>query len=189
MGNALPAEDIAAYAKAAGFTGTDLTIAVAVAYGESGGKPDNVGHNTDRHRSTDFGLWQINDYWNADVLKSGSWANPADNARMAYVVWKRQGWKAWYAYTNGSYLAHMPKALAATSRMSDAPSVTPVPVSSSANDAETGAGFGNQLLRLGVAILGAGLLLMALMAMSGQLDVAKQAALLYATKGRAAALA
>lgn len=107
--------EVAKYASGAGFRGNDIVKATAIAFGESGGNPQSVNHNTDKHRSTDFGLWQINDYWNPEILASGSWSNPADNARMAYAIYKQQGWGAWYAYKNGSYLAHMPRAKAAGS--------------------------------------------------------------------------
>lgn len=118
--------EVARYAGEAGFRGSDIVTATAIAFGESGGNPAAVNHNTDKHRSTDFGLWQINNYWNPEILASGSWSNPADNARMAYAVYREQGFKAWYAYTNGSYLAHMPGAKAgamkmAQSKVDDAP--------------------------------------------------------------------
>lgn len=107
--------EVARYASEAGFRGNDVVTATAIAFGESGGNPRAVNHNTDKHRSTDFGLWQINDYWNPEILASGSWSNPADNARMAYAIFKAQGWGAWYAYKNGTYLVHMPRAKAAGS--------------------------------------------------------------------------
>lgn len=108
---------VAGYAAGAGFRGQEIVKATAIAFGESSGNPDNVNHNTDKFRSTDFGLWQINDHYWGDLLKSGSWANPADNARMAYTVYKAQGWTAWYAYTNGTYLAHMARAKLGATKM------------------------------------------------------------------------
>lgn len=165
---ALSAAQIAAVAKAAGFTGNDLTIAVAVAYGESGGKPNAVNHNTDSKKSTDFGLWQINDYWNADILRMGSWSNPADNARMAYAVYKRQGWKAWYAYSNGSYLAHMPKAIAGTKNLGAVPTQTiPDAVPAAATSPMSGGGFGNSVYRAMAGLLGIAFLYLALTQMAG----------------------
>jgi hypothetical protein len=90
---------IAAVAKAAGFT--DVTRAVAIALAESGGQTDATNRNSDG--STDYGLWQINSV-HADLLKSGTWSNPADNARMAYAVYQSSGWTAWTVYKTGAYL-------------------------------------------------------------------------------------
>lgn len=166
---ALSASEIASVAKAAGFTGNELTIAVAVCFGESGGKPDAVNHNTDKHRSTDFGLWQINDYWNPDILRMGSWSNPADNARMAYAIYKRQGWKAWYAYTNGSYLAHMPKAIAGTKGVGSVPTqeIPDAIPAAATSPIPSGGGFGNQLFRGMIGLLGIAVLYLAVTQMAG----------------------
>ena len=96
----VPITQIAGAAKAAGFTGPDLVIAVAVAEGESSGQADQA--TPERDGSTSYGLWQINSV-HKDVLAMGSWADPATNARMARTVWQRSGWKAWGAYNNQSY--------------------------------------------------------------------------------------
>lgn len=165
---ALSAAQIATVAKAAGFSGSELTIAVAVAFGESGGVPTAVNHNTDSKKSTDFGLWQINDYWNPDILRMGSWSNPADNARMAYAIYKRQGWKAWYAYSNGSYLAHMPKAIAGVRGIDSVPTQSiPDAVPAAATSPMGGGGFGNQVTRAMVGLLGIALLYLAFTQMAG----------------------
>lgn len=189
MSSALPADQIAAVAKAAGFAGRDLTLAVAVAYAESGGIADNVNHNSDQFRSTDFGLWQINDHYWGDLLKTGSWSNPADNARMAYTVYKAQGWDAWYAYQHGSHLAFMAKAAAGVAKVNADPASVSVPAATIPEPvvSDNGSGFGNSLLRLGSGILGLGLLVIALSALSGKVDPKEMAnvALLAATKGRA----
>lgn len=87
--------EIAAAAKAAGFSGNHLVTAVAVALAESGG--DTTATNRNNNGTTDYGLWQINTV-HGDLLKSGNWQNPIDNAKMAMAVYKKQGWTAWYAY-------------------------------------------------------------------------------------------
>lgn len=104
----LSTAEIAGYAQAAGFQGNDLAIAVAIAMAESGGNPKITNHNT--NGSMDFGLWQINTV-HPELLQSGSWSNPADNARMAYTLYhNRRGFKDWAAFNNGSYLAFLGKA-------------------------------------------------------------------------------
>lgn len=99
-------------AKHAGFTGTDLVVAVAVAGAESGWNPTATNLNTDG--STDFGMWQINSV-HADLLASADWRDPFANAVMAHKVWADAGgsWTPWTTFVSGAYQAHMGEALAA----------------------------------------------------------------------------
>jgi hypothetical protein len=89
-------------ATAAGFTGADLEIAVAIAGAESAYRPDALGTNPSG--TQDHGLWQINSV-HADLLAAGDWRDPATNARMAHAVWERAGgsWTPWTTYTSGAY--------------------------------------------------------------------------------------
>ena len=48
---------VAQVAAAAGFTGDDLILAVAIASAESSHRPHLTNQNTDSHRSVDYGLW------------------------------------------------------------------------------------------------------------------------------------
>jgi hypothetical protein len=102
-------------AAAAGFTGPDLDVAVAVAGAESGWQPTVTHRN--RNGTTDHGMWQINSV-HADVLASGNWRDPYANARMARTVWQRAGgsWTPWTTYRSGAYRGYLPSAAAATSR-------------------------------------------------------------------------
>lgn len=109
---------IAAYASAAGFTGNDLSIAVAVCLAESGGRTNATNHNSDG--STDYGLWQINSV-HADLLSQGSWSDPADNARMAHAVWQSSGWGAWTTYKSGAYFVYIVRGRAAATASGNAP--------------------------------------------------------------------
>lgn len=84
--------EVASLAYTAGFPRSELHTAVAVAYAESLGDPDAVGHN--RNGSKDTGLWQINSIHGFKNLK-----DPLENARAALEVWLAQGWQAWYAHT------------------------------------------------------------------------------------------
>lgn len=113
----LTAPQIAGYAHGAGFRGVNLVIAVAVSLAESGGNTNATNHDADG--STDFGLWQINSV-HADLLSTGSWSNPAANARMAFAVWKGSGWSAWTTFNSGAYRSH----LAEAHRGAAAPSAT-----------------------------------------------------------------
>ncbi|OFV82828.1 MAG: hypothetical protein A2Y78_10150 [Acidobacteria bacterium RBG_13_68_16] len=98
-------------ARAAGWSGTDLVTAVAIAGAESRynatavGKPNSNG-------SRDYGLWQINSVHNPTAQ---NWRDPATNARMAHKVWSDAGrkWTPWSAFKNRSYLLFWPASVAA----------------------------------------------------------------------------
>lgn len=103
----LSASQIAGYARQGGFAGAEVPIAVAIALAESGGRTDVTHVNSDG--SVDHGLWQINDV-NARILASGNWRDPLDNARMAYAVYRQQGWRAWSVFKSGSYAKYLSEA-------------------------------------------------------------------------------
>lgn len=104
----LTADQIAGYAKAAGFPDSELRTAVGVALAESSG-------NTNAHNGTgkdnSYGLWQINMYGNMGpdrrrrfgISRNEELYDPAVNAKAAYIIWKDSGWKAWTTYTNNAY--------------------------------------------------------------------------------------
>lgn len=105
---------IAGAASAAGFTGSDLVTAVAIALAESSGEtgvigPLPSGKNTDG--TSDYGLFQINSSHTA-LLSQGNWKDPIANAKMAYSLYVSRGrtFKDWVSYTSGTYLLHMPAA-------------------------------------------------------------------------------
>ena len=79
-------------------------IMLAIAQAESGCNPrsDNSGLNTDG--TYDYGLFQINSVHghSRSIL-----ANPAKNTEIAFKIWQSQGYRAWSAYNNGSYLKFM----------------------------------------------------------------------------------
>jgi hypothetical protein len=113
----LSASQIAQYAADAGFQGDDLTIAVAVALAESGGKTGayNPVTNLDSGAPASTpqgqgatGLWQI--YVKVHPEFSG-WdlTDPAQNAAAAFSVWSAAGgsWRPWTTYTTGRYQAYM----------------------------------------------------------------------------------
>jgi hypothetical protein len=95
---------IAGLAKEAGFPASQIAIAVAVSLAESGGRTDNVSP-PNKDGSHDKGLWQINDHAHSDLLAQYNWANPHDNAKMAFLVWKAAGnsWTPWTVFKTGDY--------------------------------------------------------------------------------------
>lgn len=92
---------IATAAKLAGFTGSDLVTAIAVAMAESGGDPAQATHEP--NGTTSYGVWQINSV-HTDVLGMGDWSNPFINAQMAFKIHATQGWHPWSTYNSGAYL-------------------------------------------------------------------------------------
>lgn len=107
-GEKLPPQGIATYAWMAGVRDKEArTIAVAVALAESGGDPTATNQNTDQHRSTDYGLWQINGYWHPEYSKE-ELLTPGGNARaMAEISKNGTDWSQWVTYTSGRYEQYM----------------------------------------------------------------------------------
>jgi hypothetical protein len=105
----LTPQQVAGYAKAAGFPASEIATATAVAFAESGGNTDAINRNT--NGSTDHGLWQINTI-HGSLLNQGDRNNPADNAKMAYTVWQRAGgkWTPWATYNSQKFRTFLPQA-------------------------------------------------------------------------------
>jgi hypothetical protein len=81
----------------------DLMLKILIA--ESEGNPKVINHH-DRHRTCNksYGLMQLSCEHLTDYDIWDSWDDPEENIRVAYEVWKRQGYEAWGAYTDGRYL-------------------------------------------------------------------------------------
>jgi TP901 family phage tail tape measure protein len=88
---------VARVARAAGWRGNDLQTAIAVAGAESRFDP-RANYVTSAEDSR--GLWQINTYAHGG---GSELYNPMTNARVAYNLWKDQGWGPWAGYTSGNY--------------------------------------------------------------------------------------
>jgi hypothetical protein len=124
----LSADQIAEYAHQAGFRGEALTIAVAVALAESGGRTDARGDTkiTDETFGPSIGLWQIRSQWRDEGTggQRDEKANrdPATNARHAYQI-SRHGtyWHPWATYLSGAYRAYLAAAQAAARHASQHP--------------------------------------------------------------------
>ena len=110
----LSREEIRKYAADAGFAGSDLDIAVAVALAESGGNP--TAHNP-KPPDNSYGLWQINMLGDLGpdrrrrfkLAKNEDLYDPATNARVAKGIHAGSGWSAWTTYTRGTYKKFMPE--------------------------------------------------------------------------------
>src|SRR5882757_185597 len=114
----LTAEQIKYFASQQGFTGGDLNTAVAVALAESGGNP---AQHTVSSKDDSYGLWQINmigklgpDRMKQFGLKNANeLLDPNVKAKAAHIIFARDGWKAWGAYTNNSYKKFVAQATSA----------------------------------------------------------------------------
>lgn len=99
---------IAGVASNAGFTGGDLVLAVAIAYGESSGNP-NATNTTPPDNS--YGLWQININAHPEY-DATSLLDPQTNANAAFAIYSAAGnsFSPWGAFTNGSYQQYVNQA-------------------------------------------------------------------------------
>jgi hypothetical protein len=132
----LTRNQIAGHAATAGFTGEDLQIAVAVALAESGG--DTHAHNSTPPDNS-YGLMQINMLGamgpdrrkRFKLSKNEDLFDPATNMRVAYGIWKEQGWqRGWTTYSRGTYKKFLGNA-------------TPTTDPGSGSSADSGAGSGD----------------------------------------------
>lgn len=87
-------------AREAGFSAPDAIVMAAISMAECANCDMSHGYGDPVKQAgkLDRGLWQINDShgWSADYL-----ADPLNNARAAYTVWKSQGFKGWCTYPGG----------------------------------------------------------------------------------------
>ncbi|MCR3750483.1 transglycosylase SLT domain-containing protein [Lentzea californiensis] len=109
----LSPEQIAQHARAAGFEGQGLTIAIAVALAESSGNPR--AHN-DRPPDDSYGLWQINMLGAMGPERRRQYGldsnrdlfDPRANAEVANALSKDgKSWTPWSTYTNGAYRKYL----------------------------------------------------------------------------------
>lgn len=103
ISGSLSDDDIAGFAAAAGWSGDNLAVAIAIAMAESGGDPNTVG-DTDITPGGSIGLWQINlkahPQYTADQL-----TDPQANANAAYLIYQAAGnsFSPWSTYNRGQY--------------------------------------------------------------------------------------
>ena len=99
---------ISSYLKKSGFPDYTIPTMVCISKYESSYNCDATNKNTDG--STDYGLMQINSYYwcsgdpkskyNSCGTSCSSLFNCQTNTNCAYIVWKQQGYTAWYGYKN-----------------------------------------------------------------------------------------
>jgi hypothetical protein len=133
---------LAGLAASVGFTGRDIVLAVAMALAESDGRTDAT--NANANGSTDYGLWQINTI-HPELLASGTWSVPADNARMAYSVFTDAGrsWTPWSTYNNGAYLKFYARGQTAAANPDTTYASTAAATPRAVTSAGTGTGLDN----------------------------------------------
>jgi len=149
--------DIAALAANAGFTGSDVGVAAAIALAESGGNPS--AYNPESQAGTpqgqgSFGLWQI--YLKAHPEFSGwNLLDPQTNANAAFQVYQQQGFSAWSTFNSGKYTAFLAQAASSAPLTIDATTGLPVTdLSPTPGAAVNGGSSATQILFLTAAAFG-----------------------------------
>jgi Lysozyme like domain len=106
------ASDISGYAETAGWTDSDLQVAVAIALAESGGDPNAVG-DLNITPGGSIGLWQINLQAHPEY-DAQSLTDPQTNANAAYAIYQAAGntFSPWSTYTGGQYAKYITQAQA-----------------------------------------------------------------------------
>src|SRR5215211_6580482 len=106
---------------AAGWSGSTLVTAVAIAIAESwctaGAAHSNPPNADCPYGSTDRGAWQINDCYQSWVSDSCAYELYC-NARAAHTIYGWSGWGAWTTYLNGAYRSYLSEAQAGVDAIS-----------------------------------------------------------------------
>lgn len=114
MMTGLSRSQLTGLAQSVGFTGSDVQVAVAVAFAESGGNP---GATNMKGRDESYGLWQINMEGplgpdrrrKFGITDNYQLLQPAVNAKAARIIHKESGWYAWSTFQDGAYKEFMTK--------------------------------------------------------------------------------
>lgn len=124
------ASDLATLAAAAGFSGSDVNVAAAIALAESSGNPSKYNPETQAGAPPgqgSYGLWQIYLFKHPEFAGSNLY-DPATNAAAAFQVYQREGFRAWTTYKNGAYLNYLPAVAASAGPATiDASTGQPIP--------------------------------------------------------------
>jgi hypothetical protein len=104
-GTRLTIEQALALCSVMGWTGTNLTTAVAVMTGESGRYTkawhDNLAPDGSI-MSTDRGLFQVNDAAHPNLSDLDAY-NGVENTRYSHKLWVSQGFGPWAAFNSGAW--------------------------------------------------------------------------------------
>jgi hypothetical protein len=105
----LSVAEIGTFAAKAGFSGTSLAMAVAVALAESNGNPDAT--DLDHNGTVDRGLWQINSVHTQ--FSAACDYDPLCAAEAAFSVSAAgTDWEPWVTYQHGAEIPFLPEAIA-----------------------------------------------------------------------------
>ncbi len=99
----LTRDEVAGFARGAGFSDAEIPMAVAVAELESGRRPSAVGvldHD-------DLGLMQINARYHPEI-RTVNWKDPGVNMRVAFNIWQHGGWGQWHTVGAATLLSKTP---------------------------------------------------------------------------------
>lgn len=126
----LDTTQIVSYAAAAGFSGDDLTTAVAIALAESSGNPRAYNPEAQTEAPAgkgSWGLWQIF-LWKHPEFEGWDLMDPAANAQAAFQLYQnaRGTFRDWATYPSG-YLPFLPQAHAAVLAESQAGPIIDLP--------------------------------------------------------------
>lgn len=123
----LSTDQIVNLAESAGFQGSDLATAVAVALAESSGNTQAVNQNEPHGAS--YGLWQIYLYAHPSFDPNQLVNDPQYNANAAYQVYREAGssFRPWTTFNSGKYRGFLPGVEVTIAAMSPAP-ILPAPV-------------------------------------------------------------
>lgn len=159
---------IAQAAENGGFTNHTFKVrAVAIALAESGGNTDAF---NPAHKSGTYGLWQISKSDHPD-LWNDSWRDPNVNATMAFGVLRKQGWSAWSVYTSQRYRVFLNRARKAVGDEPTGPDLPDIPNPlddfGPLIDAAKALSDPNTWKRVGLAVVGGILIIVALVRITG----------------------
>jgi len=113
LGDSIDVTTLQTLAANAGFTGSDVNVAAAIAMAESGGNSNDYNPETRAKGGTpqgqgSFGLWQI--YLHAHP-EFASWNlyDPQTNANAAFSVYQAAGFSfsPWTTFRSGQYMAYL----------------------------------------------------------------------------------
>lgn len=167
-------------------TAENIAIATATAIGESGKGDPKLADTEAQNPAGAYGLWQIFKPAHPELFKKYNWSNPADNAKMAFIIWADAGgsWKPWVIYTTGIYLQYLDRGRKAAGQNVPDPIEIPNPLEplNKINEAFTFFTNPDNWIRVGYFVTGIILLWVALWQITGVKNVAKQAIAVY-TRG------
>ena|SRR5215469_1901621 len=107
--------DLATLAANAGFAGSDISVAAAIALAESNGNPTKYNAETQAGAPPgqgSYGLWQIYLFKHPQFAGVNLY-DPQTNANAAFSIYQSEGFRAWTTYKTGAYLNYLSAVAAA----------------------------------------------------------------------------